>query len=78
VTLAVQIQISNIISRAHKTLLDFGLITMTPQKERTTDVLLKGFNTELDSLHDPSLSGMRKSDHGILYTDSAEYGIASI
>lgn len=59
-TLAVQIQISNIISRAHRTLLDFGLITMTPQKERTTDVLLKGFNTELDSLDDPSLSGMRK------------------
>ncbi|KAK9233921.1 hypothetical protein V1525DRAFT_391961 [Lipomyces kononenkoae] len=50
VTLRIQIQISNIISRAHKTLLDLGLLSMTPQQERTMDALLKGFNTELDSL----------------------------
>ena len=50
VTLRIQIQISNIISRAHKTLLDLGLLSMTPQQERTMDALLKGFNTELDGL----------------------------
>ena len=49
VTLRIQIQISNIISRAHKTLLDLGLFSMTPQQERTMDALLKGFSTELDS-----------------------------
>lgn len=50
VTLRIQIQISNIINRAHKTLLDLGLLSMTPQQERTMDALLKGFNTELDGL----------------------------
>ncbi|OCK75277.1 hypothetical protein K432DRAFT_386307 [Lepidopterella palustris CBS 459.81] len=50
VALRIQIQISNIITRAHKTLLDLGLLSMTPQQERTMDALLKGFNTELDSL----------------------------
>jgi transcriptional regulatory protein LEU3 len=50
VTLRIQIQISNIISRAHKTLLDLGLLSMTPQQERTMDALLKRFNTELDGL----------------------------
>ena len=50
VTLRIQIQISNIITRAHKTLLDLGLVSMTPQQERTMDALLKGFSTELDSL----------------------------
>ncbi|RDW74907.1 hypothetical protein BP6252_06049 [Coleophoma cylindrospora] len=50
VALRVQIQISNIISRAQKTLLDLGLLSMTPQQERTMDALLKGFTMELDSL----------------------------
>lgn len=50
VTLRIQIQISNIITRTNKTLLDLGLLSMTPQQERTMDALLKGFNTELDSL----------------------------
>ena len=50
ISLRIQIQISNIISRAHKTLLDLGLLSMTPQQERTMDALLKGFSTEFDSL----------------------------
>ncbi|KAK9320890.1 hypothetical protein V1517DRAFT_194027 [Lipomyces orientalis] len=50
VTLRIQIQISNVITRAHKALLDLGLLSMTPQQERTMDALLDGFNTELDSL----------------------------
>jgi transcriptional regulatory protein LEU3 len=50
VTLRVQIQIGDIITRAHKSLLDLGLLSMTPQQERTMDALLKGFNSELDIL----------------------------
>lgn len=69
VTLNLQFQISNIISRAHRILLDFGLILMTPQKERTLDVLLKGFNKELDGLENPSLSGTRKTDNRIPLAD---------
>jgi hypothetical protein len=49
VTLRIQIQISNIISRAHKTLLDLGLLSMTLQQERTMDAFSKGFNTELEA-----------------------------
>jgi hypothetical protein len=49
VTLRIQIQISNIISRAYKTLLDLGLLSMTLQQERTMDALSKGFNTELEA-----------------------------
>ena len=49
-TLRIQLQASNIVTRAHKTLLDLGLLSMTPQQERTMDALLKGLNLELDSL----------------------------
>lgn len=49
-------EISIIITRAHKSLLDLGLTSMTPQQERTMDALLKGFNAELDNLEDPNLT----------------------
>ncbi|KAF2494481.1 hypothetical protein BU16DRAFT_487600 [Lophium mytilinum] len=55
-TLRIQIQISNVITRAHKALLELGLLSMTPQQERTMDALLKGFNAELDSLENLSQS----------------------
>ena len=55
-TLRIQMQISNIIARAHQTLLDLGLLSMTPQQERTMDALLKGFNTELESLENLATS----------------------
>jgi transcriptional regulatory protein LEU3 len=49
-TLRIQFQISNIIIRAYKTFLDLGLLSMTPQQERTMDAFLKGFNAELDQI----------------------------
>ncbi|KAF4630772.1 hypothetical protein G7Y89_g7363 [Cudoniella acicularis] len=69
VTLRIQIQISNIISRAHKTLLDLGLLSMTPQQERTMDALLKGFNTELDSLENLASSSRDQVQDVIPYAD---------
>ncbi|KAI9706882.1 MAG: hypothetical protein M1820_004661 [Bogoriella megaspora] len=57
-TLRIQTQISNIITRAHKRLLDLGLFSMTTQQERTMDALLQGFNTELDSLENLASSGI--------------------
>jgi transcriptional regulatory protein LEU3 len=68
-TLRIQIQINNIISRAHKTLLDLGLLSMTPQQERTIDALLKGFNTELDSLENLASSSKDQVQDVISYTD---------
>lgn len=78
VALGVQIQISKVISRAYKALSDFGLIAMTPQKERTVDVLLKGFNTKLDSLEDLSLSGIYETTLGFHILIFAEFRTASI
>ncbi|KAK9259621.1 hypothetical protein V1519DRAFT_250325 [Lipomyces tetrasporus] len=69
VTLRIQIQISNIITRAHKTLLDLGLLSMTPQQERTMDALLKGFNTELDSLENLASSSTDQVQDVIPYAD---------
>jgi transcriptional regulatory protein LEU3 len=57
-TLKTQMKASIIITRAHKSLLDLGLISMTAQQERTMDALLKGFNTELDNLDGPNSSGV--------------------
>ncbi|MCJ1313725.1 hypothetical protein MMC25_007405 [Agyrium rufum] len=56
-TLKCQVRISNIITRAHKALLDLGLLVMTLQQERTMDALLSGFNRDLDNLEDPLASG---------------------
>ncbi|KAK9489927.1 hypothetical protein V1508DRAFT_400375 [Lipomyces doorenjongii] len=70
VTLRIQIQISNIITRAHKTLLDLGLLSMTPQQERTMDALLKGFNTELDSLENLASSSRDQVQDVLPYPDS--------
>jgi transcriptional regulatory protein LEU3 len=69
VTLRIQIQISNIISRTHKTLLDLGLLSMTPQQERTMDALLKGFNTELDGLESLASSSRDQVQDDIPYAD---------
>jgi transcriptional regulatory protein LEU3 len=69
VTLRIQIRISNIITRAHKTLLDLGLLSMTPQQERTMDALLKGFNTELDSLENLASSSRDQVQEAIPYAD---------
>jgi transcriptional regulatory protein LEU3 len=69
VTLRIQIQISNIIARAHKTLLDLGLLSMTPQQERTMDALLKGFNTELDSLENLASSSRDQVQDVIPYAN---------
>jgi transcriptional regulatory protein LEU3 len=57
VTLRIQMQISNIIARTHKSLLDLGLLIMTLQQERTMDALLSGFNNELNSLENMGPSG---------------------
>ncbi|KAI9824846.1 MAG: hypothetical protein M1819_000798 [Sarea resinae] len=69
VTLRIQIESSNIISRAHRTLLDMGLLSMTPQQERTMDALLKGFNADLDSLDDLVSSSRDQVQHMISYAD---------
>lgn len=69
VTIRIQIQISNIVIRAHKALLDLGLLSMTPQQERTMDALLKGFNTELDSLENISSSSKDQAQDSILHAD---------
>ena len=57
VTLRVQVQISNIIARAQRTLLNLGLLVMTLQQERTMDAILLGFDKEISSLESPNLSG---------------------
>jgi transcriptional regulatory protein LEU3 len=69
VTLRIQIRISNIISRAGKTLLDLGILSMTPQQERTMDALLKGFNTGLDNLENLASSGRDQIQDMIPYAD---------
>lgn len=68
-TLRIQIQISNIITRAYRTLLDLGLLLMTPQQERTMDALLTGFNIELDSLENLASSGRNQAQDVIPYAD---------
>lgn len=77
-TLRIQFQISNIITRAHKSLLDLGLLSMTTQQERTMDGLLKGFSTELDSLENLVSSGMDQVQnmdfHMLIF---AQFGTAS-
>ncbi|KAF2471500.1 uncharacterized protein BDR25DRAFT_20355 [Lindgomyces ingoldianus] len=73
VTLQIQIQISNIVTRAHKTLLDLGLLSMTTQQERTMDALLKGFITELDSLENLASSSWDR-----LYIASARQDLVAM
>ncbi|ORY10782.1 hypothetical protein BCR34DRAFT_485124 [Clohesyomyces aquaticus] len=53
-TLKIRLQISDIIGRANKALLNIGLASMTPQQERTMDALLKGFCSELENLNNVS------------------------
>lgn len=57
VTLRIQVQISNIIARAQRALLNLGLLVMTLQQERAMDAILLGFDKEINSLESPNLSG---------------------
>ncbi|KAK3080568.1 hypothetical protein LTS18_000178, partial [Coniosporium uncinatum] len=56
-SLRVQLRLNGIIERAHKALLEVGLLTMTLQQERTMDSLLRVFESEISgaeaSLVDP-------------------------
>jgi len=57
-SLRVQLRLNGIIERAHKALLEVGLLTMTLQQERTMDSLLRVFESEISgaeaSLIDPN------------------------
>lgn len=57
-SLRTQLQISKIITRVHKALLDLGLLSMTAQQERAMDALLKSSSAEFDALESASISSM--------------------
>jgi len=75
VTLRIQCQISSIITRAHKTLTDLGLLSMTKQQERIMDALLRGFNIELNALEDLVTSSRDPVQNVTLYTNFVQVGI---
>ncbi|KAF2030721.1 hypothetical protein EK21DRAFT_64788 [Setomelanomma holmii] len=59
-SLQLRLDLSNIMSRANKALLDLGLASMTVQQERTMDALTKGFRSEVETLKKatPSISAI--------------------
>jgi hypothetical protein len=49
-TLQLQFQLANTLARAHKIFVGLNLLTITPQKERYLDSVLKKLNAQIDSI----------------------------
>jgi len=63
-SLRLQFRLNSIIERAHKALLEVGLLTMTSQQERTMDSLLRVFESEISGA-EASLIDMDEYHNGL-------------
>jgi hypothetical protein len=56
-SLQVQFSLANIIIRAHKTFIDYNLLTMTRQQERAFDSIVRMVLTQIDAVDSTVTSG---------------------